>query len=524
MQGEDIEDAHHRHRALQKLRRELAKDIAKAAKIAEACGLWDLLLLCYNLHLTRVGLVMLPNHGELNGFANTAVLLMREEAIKYAIGLVAKHGSWSEHADAIHGYGEFSSDRIEALERIARHINAKFEMEGFLHVGKVRVTGERDQDCSIDLEAGLRDPTRAMHFHYGLRMERVTTQGNKQVLLTPDLVRRLYREFSGVNAMFEAQCGVSLEAFCTGLIHLDLVLKDRVQAILDVIGERTTDSFQVADIRTFVGMSRAIFFTDAELAASFTPAFISYLRTHPFVPAEASDTELRFHYLTRRPFLMGAGFAVLSPELCFDSVLRNAHFTLLEEAESKPKYMAAAASSFLDRIADSAAAYGYEEVDREIDLFEGKRKLGDIDLILNNPTTNHTILVEGKNHALPLEVYFRSPEAIDAHVARTRDWEEKVQRRIVHLRSASPNYSVAGSWDYIIVSRMPEPLSHLSDLLILSIDELELWFSRSPRDTSFVQFYDNVYVQEHPDVSEDELRDLYEAGYVLARPTQSESD
>ena len=127
-------------------------------------------------------------------------------------------------------------------------------------------------------------------------------------------------------------------------------------------------------------------------------------------------------------------------------------------------------------------------------------------------------MVEGKNHALPLPVYFKSPEAIDKHLARNRDWEDKVKRRIAHLHSTSPSYKVEGPWDYIVVSLMPEPLSHQSDLLILSLEELEQWLLQEPRDLSFANFYENAYKPEEPTMSMEEINRLQKKGYFLARP------
>jgi hypothetical protein len=519
MNNEEAADAQHRARAVAKLRGELTKDIDRAAAIAGTCGLWELLRLCYLLRLTRL-VLLVPAYREKLTPADMAELQLREEALKYAIGLAAKHGTWVDDAAVIGTLDAFNNERVNALEHFARHINAKFEMEAMFHVARIRVVGERDQDCYFDLEAGLRDPQRSIYLHYGLRMERSTSRGKERLLAVPDLVRRLYEDFFELADLFEARCGISLDLFCKGILELYAALTARFQeaeAKIDIEGKGRINP---DEIRAFLYLSRAMYFTDAELEDSLSPEFVSYLRAHPFNPVAASETELRFHYLTRRPFLMGRGFAVLSPELFFDSVLDNTHFTLLEGAESKAQYMDAGASRFLDRIAALAVNSGYEEVTRDVYLKQGKLDIGDIDLVLRNPVTNHTLLVEGKNHALPLPVYFRSAEAIDAHVARNRDWEKKVKRRIAHLHSASPSYTVDGPWDYIVVSLMPEPLAHLSDLLVLSLDEFEQWLIQEPRDASFSQFYENIYKPEEPTMSMEEMNRLQEGGYFLGKPAQ----
>ncbi len=519
MSDEERIDAEHRARAISKLRSELTKDISRAAVVAGACGLWELLRLCYLLRLTHM-LMIVPAYREKLSYADLARLQLRDEVLKYAIGLVAKYGTWADNVTAINTIRAFNNERVDALEDFARHINAKFETEAMLHVARIRVEGDRDQDCYLDLEAGLRDPQRSIYFNYGLRLERFTIHEKERTLTAPNLVRRLYEDFFEVADLFEVRCGISLSDFCEGIIHLEAVLKDRLHSAVDAINGEGHELINPDDIRSFVGISRAFYFTDTELENSFSTEFVLYLRNHPFDPAEASEAELRFHYLTRRPFLMGQGFAVLSPDLFFDSVLNNVHFTLLEGDESKVPYMNASSSHFLDRVAALAANSGYEEVARDVFLYEGKQTIGDIDLVLHNSVTGHNLLVEGKNHALPLPVYFKSAEAIDAHLARNRDWEKKVKRRILHLHGVSPSYKVEGAWDYIVASLMPEPLSHQSDILILSLEEFEQWLRQKPRDISFAKFYSSVYKSEENTMSMDEMNHLQKEGYFLGKPAQ----
>ncbi|OYU32365.1 MAG: hypothetical protein CFE39_03815 [Comamonadaceae bacterium PBBC2] len=511
-------DARHRARALAKLRLELAKDIEGAARIAESSGLSDLLRLCYLLRIGRIVLIA-PTLRKKLSISDVAQLELREEALKYAIGLIAKHGTWREDAFASMLLDDVSSERIDKLEYFARHINAKFELEGALQIGKVRVLGDRDQDCYIDLESGFLDPQRSFYFHYGLRIERSTSRSKEHALPVPDLARRFLEDYFDVSDLFEAQCGISLEAFCRGLFELDNVLRARFQAVETVLSNNGTRRIYPNEARTFAAISRAMYFTDDELESAFGAEFVSYLRINAFDPSVANATELRFHYLTRRPFLMGRGFAILSPELFLDSVLHNSHFALLEGADSKVPYMNAGASRFLDRVATLAASHGYSEVEREVFLKEGKRDIGDIDLVLFNKVKRHTLLIECKNHSLPLDVYFRSVEGIDAHVARNRSWEQKVERRISHLRTGSASCTIDGLWDYIVVSLMPEPLSHLANVLILSLDEFEMWLSQDPRDKSFVQFFEHIYKPEESNMSVEEMERMQQEGFILGRPS-----
>jgi hypothetical protein len=413
-------------------------------------------------------------------------------------------------------FASFDPERVNKLEYITRYINSKFETEALLHIAQVKVIGERDQDCELDLPAGIRDPQRAMYLYYGLRLERLAALTKDAALPVPALIERLVKDFVDVQELFEAETGVSLTAFAKGLVELNASLQARFEQ-----AERlSVDDYglvQPTSTKTFAVYALSMIFTDAELDNSVNPEFCAYLRSHPFEAAVALDSELRFHYLTRRPFLKGNGFAVVSPDLLYDSVLNNAHYTLLEGIASKHGYKAIGADRFLDKVAQIAADAGYEEIDRDLYLKEGSQNLGDIDLILRHPNTHHILLVEGKDHALPLEVYFRTPQAIEAHVTRNREWETKVRRRIDHLSGPASSYPIKGKWDYLVVSRLPEPLSHVTNLMILCLEEFKLWLAQEKRAGSFEQFYQDVYDIDKPTMSADEMRELQEAGFFLVR-------
>ncbi|WP_211958619.1 hypothetical protein, partial [Cupriavidus numazuensis] len=413
----------------------------------------------------------------------------------------------------------FDNLRVMHLQDMARHINAKFESESLLHVGEVRVYGERDEECAVDLAAGMRDPRRAMYLHYGLRIKRSTMRGKDQLLSVEALVERLKAEYADVADLFEAESGISLASYCDGMLELNAALKSRGELSDDACADKK-GRIDPEKASTFIAVARGYAFTDAELVEAINPEFLAYLRHHPFDSTAQSDAELKFHYLSRRPFLIGLGVSVLSPDLVYDSLLDNTHFTLLENEASKPAYMARRAVQFIDQIAVAAARAGYKEAARDVYLHAGKKQLGDIDLVLRNKSTGHHLLIEAKNHALPLAVYFRAPEAVDEHVERSRDWERKVERRIQHLKEHSSAYAIEGPWDYIVVTRMPEPLSHLSHLLMLSLDEFSHWVMQEPRPSRFTDIYAKMYRPSEAEVSVDDMRQLHAERLILARPAE----
>jgi len=512
--GED-----HRARSIAKLHQELSKDVGAAVNLAKTCGLWEILRFCY---LLRIGRAMrldpkfVPNLSR----ADLIEMQLRDDALMYAISLAAKHGNWRRHASAINSFENFDNGRVDRLERVTRQVNAKFETEVLLNVAEVRVLGSRDQECEVDIAAGIKDPLRAMYLEFGLRIEQSTMQMKSDLRSAEELIERLRRDYADLGDLFESDNGISLDAFCDGMLDLQKMFRIKGEVQEQKVAFRTNGDIDIEARQTFIAIARGFHFTDTELASSLSSVFVSYMKRNPFDEEKLSDSELRFHYLTRRPFLMGEGFFILSPDLIFDSLLDNVHFTLLESDVAKDEYKKHSAAQFVDQIARAAIPAGYAEIARDVDLVKGKQKLGDIDLVLTNASTGHTLFVEAKNHALPLPVYFRKPQALDAHIMATRDWEKKVSRRIEHLRSDSPSYFVTGAWDYLIVSRMPEPLSHVTDLLVLSVSEFSKWVTQTPRPSSFLNFYQAFYRMNFANMSKDEMQRLIDEGYFLVRRTR----
>lgn len=512
--GED-----HRARAITKLHQELSKDIGAAVNVAKTCGLWEILWFCYLLRIGRV-LRVDPEYAANLSHAELMEMQLRDDALKYSLALASKNGDWRHHASAINSFENFDNGRVNLLERVTRHINAKFDIEALLNMAEVRVSGCRDQNCEIDIAAGFKNPLRTMYFEFGFRIEQSTMQMKSDLRSPEELIERLRRDYGDVGDLFESDSGISLDAYCDGMLDLQKMLRIKGEAQGGMAAFRTNGRIDVNAGQTFIAIARGFHFTHSELASSLSSEFVSYMKRNPFDEEKFSDSELRFHYLTRRPFLMGEGFFILSPELIFDSLLDNIHFTLLESDAAKNEYKKRRAAQFVDEIASAAIPAGYSEVARDIDLMKGKQKLGDIDLVLKNASTGHTLFVEAKNHALPLPVYFKDPQALDAHIASTREWEKKVMRRIEHLRSDSPSYSVPGGWDYLVVSRMPEPLSHATALLVLSVYEFSNWVTQTPRPSSFRDFYQAFYKPNDTNMSRDEMQHLFDEGFSLARLTQ----
>jgi len=504
-----------RDAAISSLEKKLDREVNDAKQLAEQCDFWDLMFLLYELRLNRLGMI-LPEINHRMSKADMMGLHLNDEALKYAISLAAKYGDWNNFVDINKPAEDFDYTLAHQLEERARRINALFDTQNLLHVSEVN-QAEHDKIFQMDVGAGLSEPGKSLLFQFGLRVERFAKSGKESTLTVDALIERFQQKYADLAELFERDAGISLSDYCAGILRLHQCLVERMM----IVEEKITDEngmIQPLSELAFFSTTRAMLFTDRDLKKLFTDSFASFLYKNAFKAESLSDKELRFHYLTRRPFLVGEGFALFSPELVFDSIMDNTHYTFLESENSRHQYKTLNSDKFIDDVVVQASIAGYQEVKREIWLTEGKNRLGDIDLVLYNPDTSHTLLVECKNHTLPLAVYYRSPEALQAHIQKTRDWEVKVNRRIEHLKSAASSYAIQGDWDYVIVTHMPEPLSHESSLLIMTTGEFGHWLSMPERATTFTELHHQICEEDEIIFSPAEINDFMEAGFIVVKP------
>lgn len=84
-----------REQKISELQNEIDNEIARAARLARKCNLWDLRFFIYLLRLNRIS--MLSNKNETTQPSNS-LLHMNDDALKYAIQLTAKYANWHDAA------------------------------------------------------------------------------------------------------------------------------------------------------------------------------------------------------------------------------------------------------------------------------------------------------------------------------------------------------------------------------------------------------------------------------------------
>lgn len=492
---------------LKKIQEEIANKKSSAIEMASTFNIMQLLHLLY---LFRRNRVIMMTSGKFQDDPKVINYQIFDDVFKYAISLVAKYGDWkcrTQYKDSFHSYNPKS---LEDFLKNIISINGSFDTEQLCSVFKIRVDSEGNKEFIL-----LDDDLSIMLRIYGLRIEKFAASSKEKTLLPEELFIKILERYKNLAELFKKGMSISLEDYVFGLLYLNANLKARFVNIENELHGLDAEDLDI-QLYEFLKITDALIFTHNDLSLHLDDVFINFISNNAFDPLEFDQNELRYHYITRNPFLKGQDFFMVSPDLIFDSLLDNIHYTLLENNLTKDDYQAHCGAQFLNEVAEAAAKYGYILVDKEVDLHIGKNKIGDIDLVLYNESREHTLLIECKCHRLPLDVYFRDRAAVESHALQNKKWEKKVTNRINHLKSKNAQFKISGSWDYIIVTLMPEPLSHKSHLMVLTVQEMEKWLESFPLETSPSDFFNKIYIDEGVHFVHEDIKLLANAGYLSA--------
>ncbi len=509
-------------RALQKIQAEIQKDIQRAIQIAKECGLLELMYLLYNLHWTRL-LDQFPNAQYVKEDVVKTYSNMLEESYKYQISLVAKFGHWGFRKTK-EGQLFLNISLLQFFTKHCNYINSKYETETFIQLFDIEVFGERDRYIKIDMMSVNENPKVKTIFDYFLRIDIDNTIRKNSKKTKADLINSFKNEYLPSNDIFVKEFDISVEEYCFLIETILNKITDAIEARKDKYVLLENGNVDVLSYQTFMNFSMCFMHDKTKLYSEFDSKFHKALDRLMFDASKFDETQLRFHHVTRQPILVTKSILLISPELILDSLFTNIHYSMIESEELKHDYVARQASAFLDKIVLVASKFGYTEVGREKDLYEGKNQIGDIDLILKNDKDEY-LLIEAKNHALPMDVYFKDIAKTQDHLVYLQNhWEKKVKKRVSHLQTEYAKYGLHKDHKYIVVSRFPEIISHHSDLLVLSLNEFEEWLSKYINVTNFSEFYKLYYDDREKKYTIEDLKQMSEDGLSVLKFEEPEID
>ncbi|RZK38629.1 MAG: hypothetical protein EOO90_21725 [Pedobacter sp.] len=488
--------------ALENITKTISEQIEIATPSATKATGADLLALLAKFHFLRL-IDQIPSARN----ANPAMLEMYEksieESLKHIISIIVKF----QHADEQFNFNgtipKVNAHLIQSLLKIGVNINSKYEALSLIELFGVQPSTREGFHYSIDMGKENMEPDKKKLFDYALRVDN-DNDIRKRKHTIEQLFVSFLEEYSPVEGFFLEELKITPTEFCEfHTIILDEMTRKIQSNVLkyDYLDNRNVD---IESIKTLLVFSESFVFKKLWLSNNIHQKYNTLIDRLKFNVKDFDENQLRFHQLTRQPLIEKGELFIISPEILLDSIFLNTHYILLEST-SKQKYIAAQANSFVDKIVKVANGFGYREVEREKELYEGKNQLGDIDVILQG-SGGDFLLIEAKNHALPLDVYFKDPIKTNAHLTYLQEkWEKNVKRRSRHLSTNHEDYGIKSKYKYIVVSKFPEIISHYSDLLILSMEEFKIWLTQPIKSENFELFFKDHYDNLGNNFNEEEL-------------------
>jgi hypothetical protein len=508
--------------AMEKLRKELENDVTKVVGIASKCGFLEFQLLAFELHKVRLEALHpdIAAPGEDPDFVRSTSELATD-SIKYALQACLRHGRRQGFRKDAGGNFVVRRDLVTELVGTVNVLNAKAEMASLISVFDVAQEGDRGRYLRVDVGAAMNRPEvrEMLAYERRVRTDNALRRRPKQL---DELLAAFAAEYGPYADLFQTEFGLPLTTAMEIYRFLAEEPTRRAAAAESSFPRLANGNVDLNNPLTAIAYMRGCYLKRADLINRFDAGAGPFIDRLTCDPAAFNGHELRYHAATRKPLLPWSPdeLCVLG-ELVLDSLFTNAHYSLLENATTMfrdrtsvaEEYKRRYAERFLDAVAAAAAPVGYREVSRGIELTDGKRQLGDMDLVLAHDVTGHHLVVEGKNHMLPLPVFFMDFTAVAARrVQLMKEWEAKVVGREAHLRHHHARYGLGSDFTYVIVTRQPEILSYCSAVPVLSLHEFREWMVRCPGERTFAGVERAVYGDNEPVLTPDQWSELQARG------------
>lgn len=497
-----------KQRGIIKTKIEIGKDISKLIEMAKSCGLGELQFFLHYLHFSR----LLKRFGDVpdtNQEIMGVYVRRIDDAYKYIIQLIAKHckdGFLKNNIDNT----IINSKLVQLMTKYALEINSKFETLSFLTMfSNLEVYGERDQHIKVNLEEVTKDEHLSKYTYYGIRADR-ENDFLREPELKDDFLLHFKNEYEPYADLFLKEFEIPIDEFIELINWIIGTIMAQIKANEKNYVQLEDGKIDIKAYKTITLFGYALFLKKEKVSNKFGEKVNKILSRLTFKANEYDERELRFNIIERQPIIKKKDFYIISPEILLDSFFVNSHYSLLEAGNIKEEYKKRCAKIFVDKILEAAREVGFEEFNRDFELYEGKNQIGDIDLIVKNEK-NEFLLIEAKNHSIPLDVYFHDFEATEKRLTYLlNEWDKKVVRRQKHLETNHDKYGISSAFKYIIVSKSPEIISHFSDNLFLSLTEFGHWVKTKHLETTFEEVFEQVYKLNESTITEEQLISMQE--------------
>lgn len=433
-------------------------------------------------------------------------ILLNIDIFKYLLQCVYVY--WSskliENREGLH----IDMDVINFLYDQWKNINNCHELRSLLNFneGVTEVWENGSKEARIDMEKIMENTEYNMHINYSLRLSKYISIENSTSYDYNVFLDNVWKKFSKHSELFKLVFNVSLENFLTIVKYLmsEIILK-----VKSNVSKYEVMKWGLINMNTYEG-----FFITADsftlknsdikksLKDNLFKDFLLILDNLSFIKKDFKISNLNYNLLNLTPILkISDDEFILMPDLLLDSMNFNIHYSLLQSSITENKYKTQYWEAFVDDIILLVKNFWYCLFDREVELYDWKKQLWDLDVIFYNKELNDFLIIEAKNHSLPLDVYFNSFDATKERLDYLNDkWEDKVNRRKSYLAENHDHFKISKNYKYIIVSNMPEVLSHCSKNLVLTLSELKYWLWLNDRGIDFTTLLNMIKSDDEEDL------------------------
>ncbi|PYY27522.1 hypothetical protein [Paenibacillus illinoisensis] len=498
-----------RNVALEKLELGINNDINELISISKNCSATELYYLIYLIKMSRILKMNSDTYPNVGPAYMNLLSSSWEEALKYSVQLVYKYGNKPSNG--------FNHAIATFMHKKAALLNSKFDSRSLIKLFDVDVS-EDQQYLDLDTSLLYKDDDVKSFFDYFLRIELDNNLHKGNLHRLKDLILLFKKEFTPASKLFIHEFGVTIDVYIHFYEYVCNILIKRLtefETKAPKLPNGQISSMQEETIYMFISH---IMIDEKDIIKKMGQKVRPLIQRLILDPTEIIDDQLHFHQLARKPILRAVtGELIISPDLFLDSLITNTHYSLLQGSKTiSDEYQAITANIFLTQIQVITRKFGYTRVHTNLELYEGKSQIGDLDLVLKDKS-GHTLIIEAKRHALPMQVYFKDVEATHKRLNELKKkWESKVKRRMDHLKEKHIAYGIKEPYTYLIVSLNPEILSHYSDILCLTLNEFESYLSiEDKKDISFKEIVGITYNNKDWHLSQAELKQLRVDGMTI---------